>query len=197
MEKIFETARKNQSRARAIIKETDIKEIWKSFGFEAHLVGSLETGLLVKHRDIDFHIYSNIFSLANNFAAIAELAKNKRIKRIEYLNLLDTDEMCLEWHAWYLDEDNELWQIDMIYILKDSPYAGKFEQAADRIKAALTPETKEAILKIKYEIPEDKKIMGIDIYQAVIEDGVRNYSDFLKWKETHRAEGINMWTPKP
>lgn len=56
-------------------------------------------GLFMKHRDIDFHIYSASITPADSFAAMAKLAANPAIKRIEYGNLLDTEEQCLEWHA--------------------------------------------------------------------------------------------------
>ena len=150
----------------------------------------------MKNRDIDFHIYSDPFVFANSFAAISKLAGNNRIKRIEYVNLLDTDEMCLEWHAWYQDQHGDLWQIDMIHLLNDSPYAGHFEMVADRIQAVLIPETRLAILSIKNEIPEEKKVMGIEICQAVIRDGVRTYQDFLQWKVHNPTDGIIDWMPQ-
>ena len=55
--------------------------------------------------------------------------------------------------AWFQDPDNELWQIDMIHIVKGSRYDGYFEKMAERITAVLTDETRQAILKLKYETP--------------------------------------------
>jgi hypothetical protein len=192
---ILAISERNQKHAWDIIKETGIIKIWESFSATINLVGSLKTGLLMKNRDIDFHIYSDPFSLSDSFTAIYTLAKNPRIKRIEYINLLDTNELCVEWHAWYLDKENELWQIDMIHILKESAYAGKFEIVADRIISVLTKETKYAILSIKNEIPQNMKIMGIEIYQAVIQYGIRNYQDFIKWREKQNHKGIIDWMP--
>ena len=185
----------NQQKARRIIDETGIVDIWKSVGADAQLVGSLRTGLLVDNLDIDFHIYSDSFVLADSFAAIAKLAENPRIKRVEYANLLNTEEECLEWHAWYNDEEDNLWQIDMIHILKESPYAGYFEKVADRIAAVLTPETKAAILEIKSRRTPEVEIMGIEIYQAVIRDGVRTFEEFRQWQEEHPNPGIVDWMP--
>ena len=59
MNDILEIAAANQQRAREVIRDTDLEAIWRSVGAEANLVGSLRTGLLMKHRDIDFHIYSS------------------------------------------------------------------------------------------------------------------------------------------
>lgn len=195
MEQIEEIALDNQQKAWKIIKNTDIVNIWKSIGAEINLVGSLKTGLLVTHRDIDFHIYSAPLRLSDSFSAIANLAENKCIKHIEYVNSMDTDEKCIEWHAWYEDMENELWQIDMIHMLKGSAYDGYFEKVAERISAVLTEETKQAILLLKYETPETEKIMGIEYYQAVIRDGVRTYSEFVQWRAEHLVCGIIEWMP--
>ena len=195
MEQILLTAETNQRRAWEIVEKTGIVDIWKSFGAKTNLVGSLKTGLLVKHLDIDFHIYSENFNLADSFAAIARLAENEKIKTIQYSNLLDTDEKCLEWHATYLDDSGDTWQIDMIHILKDSQYAGHFEKVAERIIALLTEETRRAILAIKYEIPPDSTIMGIEVCQAVLRDGIRSYNEFIKWRKQVDYESLMRWMP--
>ena len=62
----------------------------------------------MKHRDIDFHIYTSSLSLADSFRAMAKLAENTSVKKIECVNLLHTVEACVEWHAWYQDSDNAL-----------------------------------------------------------------------------------------
>jgi multisubunit Na+/H+ antiporter MnhE subunit len=70
MNDILEIAAANQQRAREVIRDTDLEAIWRSVGAEANLVGSLRTGLLMKHRDIDFHIYSSPLRVADSFAAM-------------------------------------------------------------------------------------------------------------------------------
>lgn len=195
MNHIEEIVAKNQQKAWNVIRDTDIMNIWKSAGAEINLVGSLKTGLLVKHRDIDFHIYSEPFRIADSFSAIAQLVENPRIKHVEYTNLLDTDEKCIEWHAWYEDDEKQLWQLDMIHIVKGSAYDGYFEKVAERISAVLTDETRQAILSIKYETPETEKIMGIEYYQAVIRDGVRTYPEFAQWRAEHPVNGVIEWIP--
>ena len=47
---------RNLRRAKEIIADTGIEAIWRSVGVEPRLVGSVKTGLLVKHLDIDFHV---------------------------------------------------------------------------------------------------------------------------------------------
>lgn len=160
-----------------------------------NLVGSLRTGLLMKHRDIDFHIYSSALNLTDSFQAMARLAENPSIKRIECANLLHTAEACIEWHAWYQNEENELWQMDMIHIREGSRYDGYFEKVAQRISEIMTDEIRETILRLKYETPETEKIIGVEYYQAVIRDGVRDYSGFKEWRKQHPVTGVVEWMP--
>lgn len=192
---IFDIASRNQQRAWEIIESTNVIPIWESVGAKVNLVGSLSTGLLMKHRDIDLHIYTSPLNLADSFRAMAKLSENVAIKKMECINLLYTVEACVEWHAWYQDSENELWQIDMIHIRKGSRYDGYFEKVAERLNAVLTDETRRAILNLKYETPETEKIIGIEYYQAVIQDGVRSYTEFEVWRQAHPVAGIVEWMP--
>lgn len=192
---ILELAKRNQQKAWEIIEDTRIVRIWEGIGAKVNLVGSLRTGLLMKHRDIDFHIYTSPLDLSASFRAMAELAENTSVKKIEYTNLLHTEEACIEWHAWYQDMEGELWQMDMIHIQEGSRYDGYFERVAERISAVLTDEMRLAILNLKYETPDTEKIMGVEYYQAVIQDGVRSYPEFEEWRRLHPAVGVVEWMP--
>ena len=192
---ILELAKRNQQKAWEIIEDTRIVRIWEGIGAKVNLVGSLRTGLLMKHRDIDFHIYTSPLDLSASFRVMAELAENTSVKKIEYTNLLHTEEACIEWHAWYQDMEGELWQMDMIHIQEGSRYDGYFERVAERISAVLTDEMRLAILKLKYETPDTEKIMGVEYYQAVIQDGVRSYPEFEEWRRLHPVVDVVEWMP--
>lgn len=192
---IFEIAKQNQEEAWKVVENSGVVKAWESIGAEVNLVGSLRTGLLMTHRDIDFHIYSSPLTLSNSFQAMALLAENPNVKKIECVNLLHTVEECVEWHAFYQEPDGECWQIDMMHIKRGSRYDGYFEQVADRIAAVLTDETRQAILQLKYDTPETEKAMGVEYYQAVIRDGVRNYADFEEWRRQHPVTGVIEWMP--
>ncbi len=195
MDTIERIARRNRLRAEEIIRDSRLAEIWQSVGAEVQQVGSLRSGLLMKHRDIDFHVYSSPLRLKDSFAAMAQLAADPAVGHIECRNLLETDEACVEWHAMYRDRDGEEWQLDMIHIVRDSRYDGYFERVADRIAAALTPATRRAILQLKYDTPDDVKIAGIEYYVAVLRDGVRSYDVFAEWRRNHPLTGIVEWMP--
>lgn len=192
---IIETSERNRRRACDIIRRARIMETWSSHGAEAHVVGSLAMGLMMKHLDIDLHIYSSPLSLQASFAAMADIADNPNIVKIECRNLLNTDEECIEWHAWYNDETGDTWQIDMIHIAKGSRYDGYFERMAERIKASLTAETRLAILRLKNETPDNEHIMGVEYYVAVLKYGVRTMPEFIEWRKNNPVTGILEWMP--
>ena len=195
MNELTKIAAANQQRAREVIRDSGLEAAWRSVGAEPNLVGSLRTGLLMTHHDIDFHIYSSPLRLEESFAAMTQLAADPAVGRIECRNLLATDEACVEWHATYRDRDGDEWQLDMIHIVRGSRYDGYFERVADRIAAALTPVTRRAILQLKYDTPDEVKIAGIEYYVAVLRDGVRTYDAFAEWRRTHPLTGIVEWMP--
>lgn len=184
---------RNMKRAREVIEATDVVNIWRGIGAEINLVGSLSMGLMCRHRDIDFHIYTSPLDKEESWLAISRLAQKAGVRRIEYRDLTDTEEQCIEWHAWYDCGDGLMWQIDMIHMPKGSAYDGYFERVADDVRKRLTPETRDTILRLKYETPETEKVMGIVYYKAVIQDGVRSYADLLKWIAEHDTGGIVEW----
>lgn len=194
-ENLFEMSACMEKRAREIVKDAKVVEIWRSVGAEINSVGSLKMGLMMKHRDIDFHIYSSPLDVPTSFAAMTYLATDPRIERIEYVNLINTEEACLEWHAWYRDRADEIWQLDMIHILKGSHYDGYMERVSDRIMQVMTPEMKRTILQLKYDTPDEEKIAGIEYYQAVIRGGVEDYEEFVRWRKTNPLEGVLQWMP--
>lgn len=194
-ENLVEISQRNLQRAFEVMNELQIVETWKRFGVTANLIGSVSMGLIMKNKDIDFHVYSDSFSISDSFGAITEFAKIDGVKSITYGNLLDTEEACLEWHLTYLDDKNELWKIDMIHILRGSFYEGKMEKVAKRINEILTPELKMAILSIKNDMPTGENVMGIEIYMAVIRDNVKNYPEFAEWRKSQNNEPIIDWIP--
>ena len=191
---IIDISLNNQKKAFSIIKELDIENAFKSIGARVNLVGSLKMGLLMKNKDIDFHVYTSSLDIEKSFLAVSKIAKNKKIEKVTYTNLIDTDEHCIEWHLFYRDDYNadniEIWQIDIIHILEGSYYDGYFEKVADDVMNMLTEEKINIILKLKYETPDNIKIIGIEYYKAVLKDNVETYEEFIKWRDKQLFNGI-------
>lgn len=192
---ILKIAEQNQQRAREIIEQTGIMEIWRSVGADPNLVGSSRMGLMMKNLDIDMHIYSDPLTVAASFAAMSQFAQLPGVKTIYYGNLIDTVEECIEWHVNYEAADGSQWKFDMIHIQRGSRYDGHMERVADRIMEVLTPETRRAILQIKSDTPDGAGIMGIEYYRAVIAGGVRTWDEFAAWREANPPEGVIEWMP--
>ena len=110
-----------QQKAFQVVEDLKIYKIWSSIGATVNLVGSLKMGLLVNHRDIDFHVYTNPFILEDSFSVVSQMAGNGRVQSINYINRLEMPDKCIEWHLFYDDSSGDSWQIDIIHILTDSP----------------------------------------------------------------------------
>jgi hypothetical protein len=192
-EYILQLAENNQRQARRVIAQSRVVEAWQSIGAEVNLIGSLKMGLLMTHRDIDFHIYTPRLKIGDSFRAVSLLAENPDILRVEFANLLEQEDQCLEWHAWYQDENGDSWQLDMMHIVRGSKYDGYFENMAEKIMAEMTPRQKEIILRLKFETPADLKIPGIEYYMAVLRGGVCNYGEFSSWRRNRLQQGIVEW----
>lgn len=195
MNEYLNLARRNQERARALLDEIGLVEFWQENGCRANVIGSLAMGLMVKHLDIDLHVYSRGVTEEGSFAIVSQLAKNPAIKEIRCINGLHTDERCIAWHLMYEDRMKDMWQIDIIHIEEGSQYDGYFERMAERINSRLTDEQRDTILRLKYETPEGEEIHGVEYYQAVMEDDVKNLEQLRLWVAQHRKPEGSYWMP--
>ena len=177
--------------AMRLLRERGIEAAWRSIGAETRLVGSCATGLLCRRRDIDLHVYTERLDAPASFRAVSMI---RGVRRLEFRNLAGTDEDCLEWHA-VMEFEGEEWTLDMIHIRRGSRYDGFFERVAERIRTSMTPEARRAILRLKFEAPEEERIPGIVFCQAVLSGGVRTSREFAEWRRMHSFEGVSEWMP--
>jgi len=192
---INELALANQIKARNVLAQSGIAEIWKAAGCRVNLVGSLRMRLLAAHRDIDLHVYSAGITTQGSFAIMAEIAKNPRVSEIKCINGLHTDEHCLAWHILYKAEDGEVWQFDIIHIEEGTEYDGYFEHMADRIGEVMTTQQRDTILRLKFDTPAHKDYHGVEYYEAVIADGISSMPEFNEWIIAHRKKPPYYWIP--
>lgn len=192
-ENYLEKSQKNQKRAWEVVRKSRLVPLWEGISAKVNLVGSLKIGVLAKHLDIDFHIYTKELNLGLSFDVIAQIAENLNAKSCQFINSAQTEESCFEWHLTCTDSDNQLWQIDIIQIKEGSKYDGHFEKIAETIKTQMTDAQKQTILKLKFETPENIKISGIEYYKAVLQDNVQTFEQLLDWKKVHKFSGIIEW----
>lgn len=193
MEKILEEAQKNTQQAFGMLRQTRAVTAWDLQGAEVHLVGSLACGLYYNSRDLDLHVYTDPFSMEAGFAAMGMIAKQKGFQRLTCANLLDAADACMEWHAYFHDEQGKEWTLDMMHILRGSRYDGFFEKQAQSVKNMLTDDTRLAILHMKKDLPPAPHISGIWIYAAVLRDGIRTTEEFMKWYQKQNTRQILHW----
>ena len=192
---ILKLAEQNRQAAWKILNDTRIIQSWERIGATVNLVGSLKSGLLMKTKDIDMHIYTDKVNVPDSFSVMQELAERLYLKEIQYKNLMDTEEECLEWHVLYNDRDGNRWKFDMIHIRKGSKYDGAVERVTDAIIKQLTPEIQQTILQIKYDVPDDIIIPGIEIYHAVFTGHVRSYEELERWRMANPLTNSLDWLP--
>ena len=192
-EDYIKKSQENQKRAWEVVRKSRLVPLWESIGAKVNLVGSLKIGVLAKHLDIDFHIYTKELNLGLSFDVIAQIAENLNAQSCQFVNLAETEEACFEWHLTCKDDKDELWQIDIIQIKQGSKYDGWFENISEKIKAQMSQEQKETILKLKFETPDNIKISGMEYYKAVLQDGIQTFDQLLEWRKKHQITGIMEW----
>ena len=182
--------------AEALLRARGILELWERLGARIRLVGSMRTGLMMEHRDIDLHVYTDTLDPRQTLDALAPLIANPTTVKLTYRNLADTDEHCLEWHLFLNDDHGHTWQLDMIQILAGSRLDGVFEDIADAILDALTPDTRRAILALKRDARDSQSHDPGSVYcMAVLSAGVRTPQQFRDWRPTVSPDELFAWRP--
>ena len=69
------------------------------------------------------------------------------------------------------------------------------EKVTAAITNRLTPEIKQTILQIKFDVLDGVQIPGIEIYHAVFVGGVRNYEELEQWRKTNPLTNSLDWLP--
>jgi len=72
---------------------------------------------------------------------------------------------------------------------------GLGEALGERMQRILTTEYRKAILQIKESVQLKFEARGIDIYEAVIEHGVRSPAEFAVWWRGRKRVEISQWLP--
>lgn len=194
-DEIRDMALANQQEAIKVLEQSGIADIWNEAGCRVNIVGSLRMGLLASHRDIDLHVYSSGITEESSFAIAARIAHNPNVTEIKCINGLHTDEHCMAWHMFYKAANEKIWQFDIIHIEEGTEYDGYFERMADKIVEVMTPGQRDIILRLKFETPQGRDYHGVEYYEAVIADGIREMFDFEKWVGEHRKKKPYYWIP--
>lgn len=194
---VLRQSRMQADEARQLLAALRLPHVLEQAGARCAVVGSLATGLMAAHRDIDLHVYTPALTLAGSVALMTPLLGHSCVRRMECRNSIATEEACVEWHLWCTAPSGRLWQLDIIHILAGSACDGFVEDFGQRLQAALTPERRQAILEIKFRLAPDAGIPALRVYEAVIAHDIRTWPDFCRWLAARPSEsdGLCRWRP--
>ncbi|HEX9597943.1 MAG TPA: hypothetical protein VF963_01080 [Gaiellaceae bacterium] len=176
-----------------IIASLNLLERWSKFG-APRIVGSAAYGLMVVP-DIDIEIYCPEPTVDAGFSVVSDLARDPRVWKVRFSNELAEENQGLYWQIRYRNSDEEIWKIDM-WLLADAHPGPRSVDLIEPMRRVLTDESRVVILTFKELMQDRADIHSIDIYRAVIDDGVRNASDFARWLEQQKpGRGLTFWQP--
>jgi hypothetical protein len=177
-----------QAEAAEVIVETDLPALLGRVGSVEHL-GSSVSGLMV-WRDIDFAVRCRDLTPGRAWDALRPFLAQPRLLRLNYRNESEerspteqADDRRYYFVTHYESAAGHEWKIDLTLWLSDAPrpHLGHL----DDLRRRLTDETRIAILWIKDvwhrlpTYPED--VSGVDVYDAVLEHGVRTPDEFAAY----------------
>lgn len=181
--------------AERFLRASGLLEAWESIGAGIRCVGSFRTGLMMRDRDIDLHVYTETLDAAAALKALQPILTSPATMKFTYVNGADSGEHCLEWHLETAADDGEIWTVDIIQILAGSTFDGFFEDTAEAIIDAMTPESRRRILELKAAEPAGSEICGIEFCKAVLTDHVTTWDEFIRRRESGPSADLLSWRP--
>jgi len=177
--------------ARAVLADLDLVRLLEPVGRPV-VVGSATLGLMA-WRDIDFNVMCDELDIDRIFTAVRPLAANPGIYRLRFANEHGPfnstgrpEDDGYYWGVHYFTGGTlagDRWKIDVWFLPEGSPRPEFI--LIERCRRELTPETRLAILRVKnawYEQPAYRHtVLSVDIYDAVLDHGVRIPAEFTAY----------------
>ena len=180
---------------------------WSEFG-DPVVVGAVAHDLVVE-ADIDMEIYCDEVAVAHGFRILSACAEIEGVWRARFMNAFSSHAVRRvtgagavgpeDGYYWQLHVGHEGvdWGIDMWSLPRDHP-GPRGVDMIEPLRAAMTPERRDAILAIKEEaLDRGRSLAGVWVYMAVIEHGITDYDDFISWFESEPKRGLSNWLPRP
>jgi len=182
---------KNQ--ADKLLEKWDLLNFLSKYG-DAYPVGSVALDLMT-WRDIDLEVICAKEPSKDDAIDVSRyLFKIKGFRKVSPIDYSDGDGIKkpkgLYIGAEYVDEDKIKWKVD-VWLLSTS--LARTKEKTEEIRSRLTPEYRKIILDIKSQVHNHplyrKKIISVDIYDAVTEKKVKNIDEF---KAYLKEKGIEV-----
>ena len=194
MTDVIEHAAERKRIAESVLADLDLVGKWRRFGRPV-LVGAFAYDLLVDP-DIDMEVYCPDLRIGHGFQVIGECALNHKITKTQFSNELAGRDKALYWQLQYRQDDGTEWKID-IWSAPEDYDLPRSENLVDPMRASLTPETRKAILELKLLRTQDSRLHcpSVDLYRAVLDDGVHTADDLHMWLKSHETGSLTDWKP--
>ena len=194
MSELLARAKARQQIAEKILEELDLVNQWSKYG-TCHVVGATAYHLVVAP-DIDMEIFCPDLKIEDGFEILRNCALHPNVKKIRFWNALGPPHYGLYWQIRY-EHEGEEWKIDM-WSVEDTYSMACGTRLTEPMKRALTPESRETILKIKEAILENDALecFSIQIYRAVLSFNIRTFDEFLEWlPQNPLTDVVTDWKP--
>jgi hypothetical protein len=184
-----------QRQAHCIIRTLKLKERWEGVG-KVTFSGSSVFGLMVQP-NIDMEVYTDQPRPRSGFEVVGQIADIPGIRRVNFRNQLDDPEdPGLYWYVQYRDGLGQDWSIDTWLVPRDHPSEVRPHRFAAAMRQRLDDELRLRILEIKYRSHRNRLgARGIDIYKAVLRDGIETYEGLERWLEQNPPKKLEDWMP--
>ncbi len=196
MSDILSRANERHVVALQILSELQLLSKWSVFGRPV-LVGAVAYNLVVSP-DIDIEIYCPILKIEHGFEVLCQCALHPNVTHVRFANHLKDRDQALYWQIRYQNTDGIEWKIDMWSA--DQAYSlPRSENLVEPMKNVLTEESRKVILELKEKRIEDPSLNcpSIDLYRAVIDDGIRTIREMRMWLGKQKTGELTNWRPKP
>jgi hypothetical protein len=191
----LERAEERSRQALAVVDDLALVERWGRVG-RVVLVGAVSYDLVVSP-DVDFEVFTDgVPKVSDGFAVAAHLAEHRRIRKVRFTNALASVDQGLYWQFLYRSDDATEWKVDVWMLASDHP--GPLSTwMIEPMRQALTPESRRRILRLKEARTrgEVDGVASIDIYRAVLEDGVDSVDELRAYLGSDYVPMLTPWLP--
>ena len=147
-----------------------------------HIIGSYRMDMLAWN-DLDIDIENGTMSIEKLYQLTEWILKTFKPVWYEAKEEIIADGKTVWFHGFETNITGELWNIDLWFLDKDTIESA--EKYCDEIAEKATGSQKEQIVKIKQELIARKlysfdKFTSMDVYSAVINNGISSIDEFLK-----------------
>lgn len=164
-----------------ILYTANLLDELKKYG-SPHIIGSYRMGMMAWN-DLDIDIENSAMSIDKLYQLTEWIINTFKPIWYEAKEEITDDGKTVWFHGFETNITGELWNVDLWFFDKDTIEAA--EKYCDEIAEKASDTQKKQIIEIKQELIARKlysfdKFTSMDVYSAVIDNGVTCIDDFLK-----------------